>query len=80
MVDLGSGRSAAALGGGGRSRKWGLHDEHFASDNALVDPSEHRPVYRGSELLALVGLAKLRPQELHQIHRVKRTFKGTVLA
>ncbi len=47
----------------------------FASDNALLDPGERRPVYRAAELRELVGL---KPAELRTVHRVKRTFRGTV--
>ena len=48
----------------------------FASDNAILDPGERRPVYRAAELRELAGLS---PEDLRQIHRVKRTFQGTIL-
>lgn len=51
----------------------------FASDNAVLDPGERRTVYRAAELRALTDLASLDPEELRQIHRVKRTFKGSIL-
>jgi hypothetical protein len=49
----------------------------FASDNAVVDPGERRVVYRAAELEGLIGLG---PRGLRRIHRVKRTFKGTILS
>ena len=48
----------------------------FASDNALLDPGELRPVYRAHELRALLGLRD--PGELRRIHEVKKTFRGTI--
>ena len=51
----------------------------LASDNALVDPGEQRPVYRAAELRALLGLERFGRDELRQVHRVKRTFRGTIL-
>jgi|SRR5580693_656745 hypothetical protein len=48
----------------------------FASDNALLDPGEERPVYRSHELWVLFGLTD--PRELRRIHEVKRTFRGTI--
>ncbi len=47
----------------------------FASDNAVVDPAERRPVYRAAELKLL---ARVDPQSLRVIHEVKKTFGGTV--
>lgn len=49
----------------------------LASDNALLDPSERRPVYRAAELRELLGLS---PSDLRQVHRVKVIFGGTVEA
>ena len=49
----------------------------FASDNALLDPGEPRPVYRASELEVLLGVS---PSELRTIHRAKRIFGGRVEA
>lgn len=48
----------------------------FASDNARVDPGEQRVVYRAAELRELLGLSA---KELRAVHRVKRTFRGTIL-
>lgn len=48
----------------------------FASDDAIVDPGELRPVYRAHELRALLGLRDLR--ELRRIHEAKKTFRGTI--
>lgn len=48
----------------------------FASDNALLDPGELRPVYRAHELRALLGLRD--PAELRRIHELKKTFRGTI--
>ncbi len=48
----------------------------FASDNAHVDPGELRPVYRASELRALLGLTN--PDDLRQVHAFKKTFRGTM--
>lgn len=47
------------------------------SDNAVLDPGERRPVYRASELRALLGLS---PRDLRQVHRVKVIFGGTVVS
>lgn len=49
----------------------------FASDNAIVDPGEQRVVYRAAELRELLGLS---PKDLRAVHRVKKTFRGTVLS
>lgn len=49
----------------------------FAADNALLDPGERRTVYRASELQPLFTLG---PGDLRAVHRVKRTFRGTILA
>lgn len=49
----------------------------LASDNALLDPGERRPVYRAAELRELLGLS---PSDLRQVHRVKVIFGGTVEA
>lgn len=49
----------------------------FAADNALLDPGERRTVYRASELQPLLTLG---PGDLRAVHRVKRTFRGTILA
>jgi hypothetical protein len=48
----------------------------FASDNAIVDPGEQRVVYRAAELRELLGLSA---KELRAVHRVKGTFRGTIL-
>ena len=47
----------------------------FASDNAVVDPGEHRPIYRAAELLEVLGLT---PKDLRCLHRVKKIFGGTL--
>lgn len=49
----------------------------FASDNAAPDPGESRVVYRGRELRALRGLPAGMVRDLH---RMKRTFGGTLEA
>jgi len=49
----------------------------FASDNARVDPGEQRVVYRAAELRELLGLSA---KDLRAVHRVKKTFRGTVLS
>lgn len=49
----------------------------FASDNAVVDPGEQRVVYRAAELRQLHDLE---PGDLSQVHRAKKTFRGTVEA
>ena len=49
----------------------------FASDNARVDPGEQRVVYRAAELRELLGLSA---KDLRAVHRVKETFRGTVLS
>ena len=49
----------------------------LASDNAILDPGERRPVYRASEAKALLGIG---PADLRRVHALKRTFKGTVEA
>ena len=49
----------------------------LASDNAVLDPGERRPVYRASEALKLLGLS---PRDLRQVHAVKQTFRGTIEA
>jgi hypothetical protein len=48
----------------------------LASDNARVDPGELRTVYRAHELRALLGLTAA--CQLRRIHKVKRTFRGTI--
>lgn len=47
----------------------------LASDNAIVDPGELRPVYRARELRVLLGLGT---GELRRIQEVKKTFRGTI--
>jgi len=47
----------------------------LASDNAILDPGERRPVYRAAEIRELLGLS---PKDLRQVHRVKVIFGGTV--
>ena len=47
----------------------------FASDNAIVDPAEHRPVYRAVELLELVDLDV---EDLRRVHEIKKIFGGTI--
>ncbi len=47
----------------------------FASDNAPVDPGERRVIYRASELQYL---AELETKDLRQMHKFKRTFRGTI--
>jgi hypothetical protein len=47
----------------------------FASDNASPDPGETRVVYRARELKALRGLPAGMVRDLH---RMKRTFGGTL--
>lgn len=51
----------------------------FASDNVIVTDEEHRGhvVYFARELRELIGAS---PEDLRQIHAVKRTFKGSILA
>ena len=49
----------------------------FASDNARLDPGEQRVVYRAAELRELLGLSA---KDLRAVHRVKKTFRGTVLS
>lgn len=49
----------------------------FASDNAIVDPGENRVVYRAAELEKLDGLTS---GDLLQVHAVKKTFRGQVIA
>jgi hypothetical protein len=48
----------------------------FASDNAIVDPGELRPIYRARELRVLLGLRD--PGELRRIHEMKKKFRGTI--
>jgi hypothetical protein len=48
----------------------------FASDNAVVDPGELRPVYRARELRVLLGMTN--PDELRAVNNVKKTFRGTI--
>jgi hypothetical protein len=49
----------------------------FASDNAVVDPSERRAVYRAAELREVLDLP---PAGLRRVHEVKKIFGGTVEA
>ena len=47
----------------------------FASDNAVVDPGERRPVYQAAELLEVLDLD---PEGLRRVHQVKKIFGGTL--
>jgi hypothetical protein len=49
----------------------------LASDDAAIDPGDRRVVYRAAELHVALGL----PVEvLWDLHRMKRTFAGTLEA
>ena len=60
-----------------RAASLGGEEIVFAAENAELDPGERRVTYRASELRHLLGLT---PAELRSVHRIKRTFRGTVTA
>ena len=49
----------------------------LAGDDAVIDPGEQRVVYRAHELCELAGCS---PEELCQIHTIKRQYGGCARA
>lgn len=48
----------------------------LAADNAHLDPGECRVVYRAGELRELAGLP---PEDLKEVHRFKKLFRGRIV-